>query len=320
MRIPTVGAVVAAAVALAGCSAGELADPEPLAETAPLVHAEDHRHDLDYAPDSLSQRLDLHVPQGTGPVPLVVFVHGGDWRSGDKSEVDRNGRAEFLKAGYAVATINHRPAAEARWPAAAQDAKTAVRWLRANARQYHLDPRRFAVLGMASGGYLAAATALTGGRRTVFDVPGLGHARTSATVQAAVLWSAPTEFGALDRQATAAGCPTPAVPHGHARSAVSAWLGEPVGRNGPRVRQSGLLRHVTESAPPFLLLHGTGDCAVPPAQSATLHEALRRAGVESTYTQVRGLLDPERAQTRVRATIDFLNDTLRQPADRPHTP
>ncbi|HEX2313821.1 MAG TPA: alpha/beta hydrolase [Thermomonospora sp.] len=318
MRIRAIGAGVAAAVLLAGCSATEMVDPEPLAETAPPVHAEDHRYDLDYAPDSPAQRLDLHVPAGTGPAPLVVFLHGGDWRGGDKSDVDRNGRAALLRAGYAVASVNYRLTAEARWPAAAQDAKAAVRWLRAHARQYHLDPRRVAVLGMASGGYLAAAVALTGDRPSVFDPPGAPPG--SDAVQAAVLWSAPTDFASLDRQLAAAGCPAPPVPHGHPNSAVSAWLGAPVRGNGPRVRQAGLLGHVRATPPPFLLLHGSADCTVPPAQSEALHRALRRAGGDSTYPRVRGALGPRDGGARLRATIGFLNETLRQAADRPHTP
>jgi acetyl esterase/lipase len=322
MRIPTICVVAAAAVVLAGCSPSELVDPEPLPETAPVPHAEDQRFDLDYAPDSPAQRLDLHVPAGTSPSPLVIYIHGGRWRDGDKSEAERGVRAELLKAGYAVASVNYRLTAEAKWPAAAQDAKAAVRWLRANAGQYNIDPRRFAVLGSSSGGYLAAAVALTGDRRTVFDAPGQGGPQTSGAVQAAVLWSAPVDFGSLDRQLRAAGCPAAVPPHSAANSAESAWLGEPVGRGGSKVRAADLLRRVTRSPePPFLLLHGTADCTVPAAQSQALHQALRRAGGTSTLTLIKGMDHSGAGHTRarLRATIGFLDQTLGRPAPQPHT-
>ncbi|WP_160146919.1 alpha/beta hydrolase [Thermomonospora echinospora] len=322
MRMPTICGVAAAAVVLAGCSPTELVDPEPLPETAPVPHAEDRRFDLDYAPGSPAQRLDLHVPAGTAPSPLVVYLHGGHWRDGDKSEVERDVRGELLKAGYAVASVNYRLTAEARWPAAVQDAKAAVRWLRANAGEYHLDPHRFAVVGSSSGGYLAAAVALTGDRGTIFDTSRADPPRTSDAVQAAVLWSAPVDFGSLDRQAEAAGCP-PAVPaHGAADSAESAWLGEPVGRGGRKARAANLLSHVPKRPkPPFLLLHGTADCTVPPAQSQALHRALRRAGGTSTLTLVKGMdhLGTRYAKARLRATVDFLDRTLSRPAPQPHT-
>jgi acetyl esterase/lipase len=322
MRTPTICKVAAAAVVLAGCSPTELVDPEPLPETAPVPHAQDRRFDLDYAPDSPAQRLDLHVPAGTAPSPLVIYLHGGQWRGGDKSEAEGGVREELLKAGYAVASVNYRLAAEAKWPAGARDAKAAVRWLRANAGQYHLDPRRFAVLGSSSGGYLAAAVALTGDRRTAFDAPGAGDPRTSGAVQAAVLWAAPVDFGSLDRQLRDAGCPPAAPPHGDRGSAESAWLGEPVGEGGAKTRSANLLGRVPRaSGPPFLLLHGTADCTVPAAQSQALHRALRRAGGKSTLTLVKGMGHPGtgRTRTRLRATIDFLDQTLGRPAPRPHT-
>ncbi|MBA9007840.1 alpha/beta hydrolase [Thermomonospora cellulosilytica] len=321
MRIPIFCAAAAAVViALAGCSAEELVEPPPLPETAPAPHAADRRFDVDYAPESAAQRLDLYVPAGTAPSPVVVYVHGGDWRGGDKGEVAGNGLDDLLEAGFAVASINYRLTDEARWPAAVQDAKAAVGWLRTNARQHHLDPERIAVVGSSSGGYLAAAVALTGDRPSEFDPPQpTPGAPVSTAVQAAVLWSAPVDFRSLDRQLEEAGCPPAVPPHGHPASAASQWLGEQVGA-GPRTLRADLLAHVLQRpTASFLFVHGTDDCVVPPAQARSLHREIRRAGGTSTLALIEGMGHRGGTGRRVRETVAFLNETVGRPAPAPHT-
>jgi acetyl esterase/lipase len=97
--------------------------------------------------------MDLRVPDGDGPFPVIVFLHSGAWISGD-----RGGGPALRQAarGYAVASIDYRLAPQFHWPAQIEDCKAAVRWLRANAARFHLDANRVGVFGTSAGGHLAA--------------------------------------------------------------------------------------------------------------------------------------------------------------------
>ena len=122
-----------------------------------------------YASKSASQILDLWTPEGADePVPLVIFVHGGGFVGGDKSMEDAY-VAPVIDAGYAAASLDYRLSGEAPFPAAVQDVKAAVRFLRANAVRYGLDPGRFAAWGESAGGYLVAMIGTTGDQATVAD-------------------------------------------------------------------------------------------------------------------------------------------------------
>lgn len=153
-------AVLALAVIVAACSsAAPSASSAPSTTTAPSPTVASAGQlgsppaaaysNVAYASTSPSQVLDIWMPEGaTGTVPLVIFVHAGGFRGGDKSmDLESGNVASVLAAGYAAASLNYRLSGEARFPAAVQDVKAAVRFLRANASQYGLDPDRFAAWG-----------------------------------------------------------------------------------------------------------------------------------------------------------------------------
>jgi acetyl esterase/lipase len=125
--------------------------------------------DLEYArAGDKALLLDLYLPQtgpglptGHGPWPTIVWIHGGAWRMGSK---DNPHAARQAQRGYAVASIGYRLSQEATFPAQIHDCKAAVRWLRAHAKQYNLDPARFAAWGASAGGHLAALLGTSGGR------------------------------------------------------------------------------------------------------------------------------------------------------------
>ena len=120
--------------------------------------------DVAYASTSSSQVLDLWLPpNASGPVPLVIFIHGGAFKGGDKAMEACNVQA-LLDRGYAVASVNYRLSGEAPFPAAVQDAKAAVRYLRANATTYGINPDQIAAWGESAGGNLAAMLGVTGGQ------------------------------------------------------------------------------------------------------------------------------------------------------------
>ena len=147
--------------------------------------------DLAYAPLSDAQRLDLYTPpRGETPYPLVVVIHGGGWTVGDKrGELPSAAIPGFLDLGYAVASVNYRLAGEAVFPAQLLDVKAAIRYLRADAPVFHLDPDRFAVVGESAGAHLAALLGTTQAFAE-FDDPALGNQACRAQFKP---WSTSTD-------------------------------------------------------------------------------------------------------------------------------
>lgn len=259
-RAPLMLLAGAACFVLSGC-ASPLPDPD---------HA-----DIVYATQSPAQTLDIYLPDGDGPFPLVVNIHGGGFRMGDKDMLDAPIAEALLAKGIAVASIDYRLSGEAKFPAAIEDAKAAVRFLRANAGRYRLDPDRFLVFGQSAGGNLASLIGTTG-NAAVFDNPALGNPGVPSTVVAVIDWFGPSDFSLLDRHAREQGCPPD---HGAADSPESAYLGAAIGTVPDKVRASNPITYADPQDPPFLLQKGTEDCLVPVGQSRVLLLALQKAGV-----------------------------------------
>ena len=152
-------AVLGAALAACGASIGAAPAQRPTSTpTAGAVY-----RDLAYGRHSPAQRLDLYLPrQGQTPYPVVLAIHGGGFISGDKADGQVTPVLESLRRGYAVAAVNYRLSGEATFPAAINDVKAAIRWLRAHAGEYQLDPARFAAWGESAGGNLAALAGTSG--------------------------------------------------------------------------------------------------------------------------------------------------------------
>lgn len=206
------------------------------------------------------------------PVPAIIYIHGGGWRAGSK---DGPQNIPLARAGYFTVSIEYRLSDEARFPAQIEDCKAAVRWVRAHAKEYNVDPQRIGVWGHSASGHLAALLGTSGG---VKALEGDHPAPDSSRVQALVDCFGPTDLVA------AAGCPGGV---GRADSAVGALLGGPVGENLERARAASPVTYVSRDDPPFLILHGERDLLVPIAQSDSLAGKLRGAGVDVTFVQVR---------------------------------
>ncbi len=144
-----------------------------------------------YATTSSWQHLDLYVPAGEGPFPVVVWLHGGFWTQGSRSQLDDGFRDALLAAGYAVATVDYRLAAlfgVNRWPAGLLDAKLSVKYLQTHAVQLRLDPSRFTTSGHSAGGHLAVMAAISR------DDPGVALSSGDPTVVGAVAFGAPIDI------------------------------------------------------------------------------------------------------------------------------
>lgn len=273
--------------------------------------------DVVYASTSSAQKLDLYLPPGAGPFPVIVHIHGGGFKFGDKSMVDDALGKAFLNAGYAIASIDYRLSGGATFPAAIQDAKAAVRFLRANAAEYKLDPNKMVAFGFSAGGNIASMLG-TSGDVAEFDDLALGHAGVSSRVQAVIDWFGPTDFGQMDAQAKAQGCAASDQKHNEAGSFESLYLGAAVPTVPDLVQQANPITYISQDDPPFLLQKGDQDCTVPIAQSKLLADALAAAGLDVQYDLLTGVGHGDsgstpvfQSESNIQRVVDFLNTKLK---------
>lgn len=212
------------------------------------------------------------------PMPVIVWIHGGAWLGGSKdSGIPR--LIPFARRGYFGASISYRFSQEAKFPAQIEDCKCAIRFLRARAKEFHIDPDRIGVWGESAGGHLAAMLGVAGDVKELEGVGGWeGY---SSKVSAVCDWFGPTDLvrmvnepSAIDR--TGANCPE------------ALLIGGPVLENKEKAMRASPVTYVTPDDPPFLIMHGDKDTVVPFAQSEHLFEALKKAGVEVTFVKLRG--------------------------------
>ena len=218
-------------------------------------------------------RPKIPTPQ---PMPAVLHFHGGGWSRGTyKSAVG----ASLAAQGYLVAEIEYRLAPQSRWPAQIEDCKLAVRWLRANAAKYHVDPNRIAAMGSSAGGHLAACLGTMGDEKR-FEGTG-GYPGVSSKVQAVVEMSGPIDF--ID----------PGQPYQLPKARDGLTLAAPNlfvdGLKDQAVlKQASPLYYVRVGDPPFLIIHGDHDRVVPYTQSVKFVDALSKAGVPVQFITVQG--------------------------------
>lgn len=269
--------------------------------------------DLAYANVSQKNRLDLFLPEkGKGPYPLIIYIHGGGWISGSRKGCE----ASFLtKYGYMVACPSYRLSTEAKFPAQIHDVKAAIRWLRANAGKYDLDPNRFGVWGPSAGGHLTALVGTSGGVPAIEGNVGVAG---SSRVQAAVDWFGPTDFLAkevLNMSGKVDMNKTDIEYYGsNEKTAATFLIGGQLTQNPEKVKAANPIIYVSPDDPPFLVIHGTADGTVPYNQSVILYEALNDSGVDVTFITAEGLGhgwdlpdDPY-----MNATIEFFNKHLKK--------
>ena len=221
--------------------------------------------------------LDIYQPAKIEPktrLPLIVWIHGGAWTAGDKNLCPA---VVMVPRGYVVASINYRLAQEAIYPAQIHDCKAAVRFLRASAEKYQIDPDRVGVFGASAGGHLAALMGTSGGDATLEGNVGW-NADQSSAVQAVCDWFGPTDLKALAVQKAS-------DKTGRDLKPVTALLGGPADTLN-LTRSANPITFIDKKDPPFLIMHGEEDKLVPISQSELLHKALSDAGVEVTFKPI----------------------------------
>ena len=239
--------------------------------------------DLEYVPGGHERnKLDLYLPKQlapqartSGPLPLIVWVHGGAWLGGSKKNCPAT---RFVRRGYAVASINYRLSQHAIFPAQIVDCKAAIRWLRANSNRYGLDAKRIGVWGSSAGGHLVALLG-TAGDIKEFDKG--RNLKVSSRVQAVCDYFGPTDFTKIGRFPSK-------IRHDAPDSPESKLIGGPIQENKEACRRVNPITYVTKDDPPFLIVHGDKDQTVPHNQSELLYEALKKAGVKVKFHTVKG--------------------------------
>jgi acetyl esterase/lipase len=230
-------------------------------------------------------KLDLARPaKGDGPFPLVVCLHGGAWQLGQRS--DQHARLRLLADhGYVAASVGYRLAPKHRFPAQVEDAKCAVRFLRAHARDFKIDPNRVAAAGDSAGGHLALLLGLMDAKDGL-EGNG-GSAGQPSKVQAVVNYFGPTDLRTWS--ATPQGeAILKAVVHGKDSNALLKDFVGTADRKAAVVAKASPITYVDAKDPPVLTFQGTADPLVPAEQAKALHEALKKAGVVEKLVLLEG--------------------------------
>lgn len=242
-------------------------------------------YDIEYARTADKKLLlNMYLPKGSaGPLPLIVWIHGGGWRDPNFNKDDRCRPVRLVARGYAVASIEYHLSNEASFPAQIHDCKAAIRWLRANAQKYNLSPDRIGVWGPSAGGHLSALIGTSGDLSQLEGTIG-GNLEYSSRVQAVCDWFGPTDLLRHTQHAKKRKTPDST----HALTAIEQLLGGPIENNRDKAALASPVTHVSKDDPPFLIMHGDRDPLVPIEQSRLLYEALKKAGVNVKFHTVKG--------------------------------
>jgi acetyl esterase/lipase len=242
--------------------------------------------DLSYAGISKTQKLDIYLPESSeGPFPVFAHIHGGAFAFGEKRSITLIPYLnEGLKRGYAIVDINYRLSREAIFPAAVQDAKAAIRWLRANQAKYCLDGKKIAVCGGSAGGNLVSMLGVTGNIKD-FDDPSLGNIDQSAETQAVVDMFGPINFLKMDEQLKESGLGS--GEHSEVDSPEAWYIGTKLSDAPEKVKLASPENYIHPNIPTFLIQHGRADNVVPVQQSIDFARQIQeKAGKEKVVLAV----------------------------------
>lgn len=249
--------------------------------------------------------LDLYLPPGDAARPLVLFIHGGGWVGGNTRH--SGALADFPKTlarlaaeGFVVASVEYRLSGEAPFPAALQDVRAALRYLKSNANKYRIDADKVALWGGSAGGHLAALAALSCGDASLDPPPGQAKpAPGSECVQGAAIWYGVFDFAPILARS--------------GEAAENAFLECKDPCPADKVRRASPVSYISAGDPPFLLIHGEGDRVVDVSQSRSGEAALRAAGVNVKSIYIphvdHSFIGRSREETR-QATLDATNATF----------
>jgi acetyl esterase/lipase len=254
--------------------------------------------------------LNLYRPANSSEkLPVIVMIYGGAWMM--RFPQSQTHKAQWLaRNGYAAAVIDYRLSSEAKFPAPLYDCKAAVRWLRANADKYNLDPAHIGAWGDSSGGHLAGLLGVTAG---ITNLEGNGgNPSESSDVQAVVDFFGPADFVNIVSEKSA-------LAHGKADSPEGLLIGGAIKDNIEKAKAASPVTYATNNPAPFLIVHGDKDQIVPWEQSELFYEALTHAGADVTFYTIAGAghEDPNFDSPMMRAAVKaFFDKHLKEAAQK----
>jgi acetyl esterase/lipase len=272
--------VVAIAVPIFWTQATHLAEARPRQQRADIPDVDVQRDIVYKKINGLSLRLDIYSPKLIShPLPVVLWIHGHHWARGGK---EQRPPVNLMAQGYIVVSLNYRLSGEAPFPAAIEDCKAAVRWLRANATTYQIDPDHIGAWGHSAGGHLGALLGTSGG---VAELEGAGDNSTfSSRVQAVCDMSAPSDllqfYETVSNSTDGSGR--------KAKSSIEQFLGGPVEQNRAKAIAASPVTYVSKDDAAFLIIHGENDMSIPVSQSEVFADKLKAAGVDVTLEVAKG--------------------------------
>jgi acetyl esterase/lipase len=260
--------------------------------------------DLDYAGlNHPRQKLDLYLPEKPAdkPLPLIVYIHGGGWEAGDKT--DTGLLFELIKnGGWAGASIGYTLSQDQKWPAQIHDVKAAVRWLGAHAQDHGIDPSRIGLIGISAGGHLVS---LLGTSQGVTKLEGkVGKAGDSPKIACVVNFCGPANFITFPGKGSIIDPEKPGT-------AISKLFGGPMSQHLAEATAASPITYVSKDDPPFMHIHGTADNLVPYSQAQEFDAALGQAGVPSILLTGEGGPHVFFSRDLVKKVGTFFNDILR---------
>lgn len=229
--------------------------------------------DISYAKQSNHQKLDIYLPEkGQGPFPVIMAIHGGAFAFGDKSDEQICPELNGIERGYAVVAVNYRLSGEAKFPKAIHDLKAAIRWIRANSKEYLLNPDKITAWGNSAGGNYAAMLGASDKAKELEDLT-MGNSEQLSNVQAVVDWYGPIDFIKMDENLAKNGLEP--QDHSEEDSPESRYLGRKITEIPELVKKANPITYITKSVPPYFIQHGSMDHIVPIQQSMLLFNKLQ---------------------------------------------
>ena len=255
------------------------------------MQAAEFRQDIEYASvEGESLKLDVSIPDGSGPFPVAILVHGGGWGGGDKTVVHVPPTEPFTEANFVWFSIDYRLAPKFRWPDCIDDVRTAIGWVKEHAREFKGDPNRIVLVGYSAGGHLASYAVAT--------------ADDITSVQGLVVFAGPTDLVAdCERRGEVSPALQALFDHG-------PELDAPIRK---KLADASPLNRLTDRMPPTLLIHGTKDASVPYSQSVVFQERMQKLKVPCELIMIpdgeHRLRDWKRLNPEYpRMTIDWLQE------------